>query len=143
MRTSLNLVPFVLCTIGLVTICICGCGKDENKKTNAAPVADSPSVYMKDKEFRKQLNDLFVARKKIAAEQYQISEKINALAKDLVEKKQASDLRAAYEKLEKEQNPEWVKLKKELEEVKAKLAANRKETFAVTGKRLAPKPGNK
>jgi hypothetical protein len=98
---------------------------------------------MKDKEFRKQLNDLFVARKKIAAEQYQISEKINALAKDLVEKKQASDLKAAYEKLEKEQNPEWVKLKKELEEAKAKLAANRKETFAVTGKRLAPKTGNK
>ncbi len=133
-RTSLILVPFVLCAIGVLSFFVAGC-RDEEKP--AKPVADPPSVYMKDPVFRNALDEQRAKLKELLAKRAPVIEKMQRMVKAVREKLETDDDKKVIEELKK--NPEWEKLHAEAIEMNNLIEALRKETTKIVGKRIAPK----
>lgn len=132
--TSLILVPFVLCAMGLMSFFVAGCS-DEKKA--ARPVADPPSVYMKDTGFRKTLADQRGKIKELLAKRAPIVEKMQAMVQEARKKLNTTDDKKVEVELKK--NPEWEKLHAEVIEMNNMIEALRKATTKIVGERIAPK----
>lgn len=137
-RTSLILVPFALCAMGIATFFIAGCREEEKP---SRPVAEPPSVYMKDPEFRKTLDAQRAKMKGYLARRAPIVEKMQKMVLDMREKLGTTDDKKVEIELKKD--PQWEKLYTELTEINNLFEAVRKETTKIVGKRIAPKQVSK
>ena len=103
MRTRRRLVPFVLCAMGVLSIVLSGCRKEEKASVNPASVTNAPSFspasYMNDPAFRKQLSDKRKELSAIVAERKPLADRMQELVKA-----HGEDL-AALQKI-----PEWNEL---------------------------------
>ena len=123
-RTRARLVPFVLCTTGLVVLCLAGCRKEE--KAPEIP-ASSPASYMNDPVFRKQLSDKRKELQAIVAERAPLVARMEELVKSNRE-----DL-AVLQKI-----PEWNDLHKKVVALNAKYEEVRQRQLKILGERLRP-----
>ena len=123
-RTRARLVPFVLCTTGLVVLCLAGCRKEE--KAPELP-ASSPASYMNDPVFRKQLSDKRKELQAIVNERKPLVVRMEALIKE-----HGQDL-AALQKI-----PEWNDLHKKVVELNAKYEEVRTRQLKIVRDRIAP-----
>ena len=123
-RTRARLVPFVLCTTGLVLLFLAGCRKEE--KAPEIP-ASSPASYMNDPVFRKQLADKRKDLQAIVAERKPLVARMEALIKE-----HGQDL-AALQKI-----PEWNDLHKKVVELNKRYEETRARQLKVVRDRLAP-----
>ena len=124
MCTRARLVPFVLCTTGMIVLCLAGCRKEEK-----APVipASSPASYMNDPVFMKQVADKRKELQAIVAERGPLVERMEALIKE-----HGQDL-AALQKI-----PEWNDLHKKVVELNKRYEETRARQLKVVRDRLAP-----
>lgn len=125
MRTRLGLVPFVLCTMGVFSLVLTGCRKEEKKPEIPA---SSPKSYMNDTNFR---NELTVKRKDLQAivkERAPLMKRMEELVKE-----HGKDL-AALQKI-----PEWNELHAKVVALNAKYEETRKRQLKVVRERLTPK----
>ena len=127
-RTSLFLVPIVLCTMGIGTLFFAGCEKRGDAEK--APAADptSPAVYMKDAEFRKGLDERNAAQAKLVSARAKLIAKMDEMAK-ACSNDQAKIVRM----------PGWGALQKQVIELNEKYEQGRREILEYTRKRIAPK----
>ena len=121
--TRARLVPFVLCTMGLVALFFAGCRKEE--KAPEIP-ASSPASYMKDTNF---LNQVSAKRKELQAivnERKPLVERMEALIKE-----HGQDL-ASLQKV-----PEWNDLHKKVVELNAKYEEVRARQLRIVRERIS------
>ena len=121
--TRARLVPFVLCTTGLVLLCLAGCRKEE--KAPEIP-ASSPASYMNDPVFRKQVADKRKELQAIVAERKPLADRMQELVKE-----HGEDL-AALQKI-----PEWNDLHKKVVELNAKYEAVRTRQLKIVRERIS------
>ena len=125
MRTRSKLVPFVLCTMGIVVLFLAGCRKEEEKAPEAqAPVSVS---YMDDPAFRQQLADKRKELQAIVNERKPLMDRMQALVKA-----HGEDL-AALQKID-----EWNELHKKVVELNAKYEETRKRQLVIAARKLKP-----
>ena len=125
MRTRTKLVPFVLCTMGIVVLFLAGCRKEEEKAPEAqAPVSVS---YMDDPAFRQQLADKRKELQAIVNERKPLMDRMQALVKA-----HGEDL-AALQKID-----EWNELHKKVVELNAKYEETRKRQLVIAARKLKP-----
>ena len=124
-RTRARLVPFVLCTTGLVGLCLAGCRKEEEKKAPEIP-ASSPASYMKDTNF---LNQVAAKRKRLQA----IVNERNPLVQRMEEliKEHGQDL-ASLQKI-----PEWNDLHKRVTALNAQYEEVRARQLRIVRERIS------
>ena len=122
-RTRARLVPFVLCTTGVLLLFLAGCRKEE--KAPEIP-ASSPESYMNDPVFRKQLADKRKELQAIVNERRPLVERMEALIKE-----HGQDL-AALQKI-----PEWNDLHKKVVELNAKYEETRARQLKVVRERIS------
>ena len=129
----MKLVPFVLCAMGALMLCLAGCRKEEKKPEIPA---SSPASYVHDKAFmgalaaeRVKHSDLMRARNAIADRM-----------KDMIEAKKAemktSDLKKIKAELEKD--PAWQTLYAECTNANARVERHQREVFGKVRERIAP-----
>ena len=124
MRTRARLVPFVLCAIGVLSLVLPGCRKDE--KAPEIP-ASSPVSYMNDPEFRKQVSDKRRELSAIVKERKPLADRMQELVKE-----HGEDL-AALQKI-----PEWNELYKKVTALNKKYEEVRARQLKVVRERLTP-----
>ena len=125
MRTRSKLVPFVLCTMGIVVLFLAGCRKEEEKAPEAqAPVSVS---YMDDPAFRQQLADKRKELQAIVNERKPLADRMQELVKE-----HGEDL-AALQKI-----PEWNELHKKVTALNAKYEETRKRQLVIAARKLKP-----
>ena len=122
-RTRARLVPFVLCTMGLVVLFLAGCRKEE--KAPEIP-ASSPASYMNDPVFRKQLADKRKELQAIVNERKPLVKRMEELIKE-----HGQDL-AALQKI-----PEWNDLHRKVVELNAKYEETRARQLKVMRERIS------
>ena len=123
-RTRARLVPFVLCTMGVVLLFLAGCRKEE--KVPEIP-ASSPASYMNDPVFRKQLEEKRKELSAIVKERKPLADRMQELVKE-----HGEDL-AALQKV-----PEWNDLYKKVTALNKKYEEVRARQLKVVRERLAP-----
>ena len=121
--TRARLVPFVLCTMGLVALFLAGCRKEE--KAPEIP-ASSPESYMNDPAFRKQLADKRKELQAIVNERRPLVARMEALIKE-----HGQDL-AALQKI-----PEWNDLHKRVVELNKRYEETRARQLKVVRERIS------
>ena len=124
MRTRVRLVPFVLCAIGVLSIVLPGCRKDE--KAPEIP-ASSPASYMNDPVFRKQLSEKRKELQEIVKERKPLADRMQELVKE-----HGEDL-AALQKLD-----EWNDLYKKVTALNKRYEEARARQLKVVHERIAP-----
>ena len=124
MCTRARLVPFVLCAIGVLSLVLPGCRKDE--KAPEIP-ASSPASYMNDPVFRKQLSDKRKELSAIVAERKPLADRMQELVKE-----HGEDL-AALQKI-----PEWNELYKKVTALNKKYEEVRTRQLKIVKDRLTP-----
>lgn len=129
-RTSLFLVPFVLCTMGIGAFIFAGCSREEAKPV-AVEDSVSPAVYMKDAEFRKGLADRNAEQAKLMSARAKLISKMEEMAKA------CSNDQSKIVRL-----PGWGALQKQVIELNEKYEQGRREILEYTRKRIAPKRSN-
>jgi len=138
LRTSLYLVPFALCAIGISAFIFAGCSKEEPP----APPSYAPENYMNDPQFRGKLAGARAEQLKLVRERNVIAEKMKAKIEAMKKKLKTDD--PAQLKVELEKDPEWNDLHKQCTAANAKVAAQRKETLKTVRDRITPpKPVSK
>ena len=122
--TRAKLVPFVLCTMGVLSCVLPGCRRDEKKPEIPA---SSPASYMNDPVFRKQLSDKRKELQAIVAERKPLADRMQELVKE-----HGEDL-AALQKID-----EWNELHKKVTALNAKYEEVRARQLKIVGSRIAP-----
>ena len=123
--TRARLVPFVLCTMGALLLSLAGCRKDEKKPEIPA---SSPTSYMNDPEFRKQLSDKRKELSAIVKERKPLADRMQELVKE-----HGEDL-AALQKI-----PEWNELYKKVTALNKKYEETRARQLRIVRERITPK----
>ena len=123
MRTRARLVPFVLCTIGVLSFVLPGCRKEE--KAPEIP-ASSPASYMNDPEFRKQISDKRKELQAIVAERKPLADRMQELVTA-----HGEDL-AALQKI-----PEWNELYKKVTALNKKYEEVRTRQLRIVKDRIS------
>ena len=124
MRTRARLVPFVLCTTGILLLFLAGCRKEE-KGSEIPP--NSPASYMNDPAFKRALEEKRHELSRIVAERKPLVDRMQALVRE-----HGEDL-AALQKI-----PEWTNLYQKVTELNAKYQEVRKRQLKLAGDRLKP-----
>ena len=124
MCTRARLVPFVLCAIGVLSLVLPGCRKEE--KAPEIP-ASSPASYMNDPVFRNQLEDKRKELSAIVAERKPLADRMQELVKE-----HGEDL-AALQKI-----PEWNDLYKKVTALNKKYEEVRARQLKVVKDRISP-----
>ena len=123
-RTRARLVPFVLCTTGLLLLFLAGCRKEE--KAPEIP-ASSPASYMNDPVFRREVADKRKELQAIVNERNPLVKRMEALIKE-----HGQDL-ASLQKI-----PEWNDLHKKVVELNAKYEETRKRQLVIASRKMNP-----
>lgn len=134
MKTRAHLVPLALGAMALSYLFLAGCGKKEE-----APAVDpySPSVYMKDTEFRQKLKARRQAAVSIGEKRSAVNAKIEALVKATGEKMKTSDRKAVEAALK--DDAEWKRLQAEGKALDEEFEKNHRETLRTVRERIIPK----
>lgn len=128
-HTRARLVPFVLCTMGIVLLFLAGCRKEE--KEPEIP-ASSPESYMKDPAFLKALEAKRHELSQIVAERKPLADRMQQLVKE-----HGEDL-AALQKID-----EWNDLYKKVTALNAKYQEVRQRQLKIAGKRITESPNER
>ena len=124
MRTRARLVPFVLCAMGVLSVVLSGCRKEEAKPEIPA---SSPASYMNDPVFRNQLSEKRQELQRIVAERKPLADRMQELVKE-----HGEDL-AALQKI-----PEWNELYKKVTALNKKYEEVRARQLKVVRERITP-----
>ena len=124
MRTRARLVPFALCVMGVLSLVLPGCRKEEKKPEIPA---SSPASYMNDPVFRKQVSDKRKELQAIVKERAPLVERMEELVRA-----HGQDL-AALQKI-----PEWNELYKKVTALNKKYEETRARQLKVVRERLTP-----
>ena len=124
MRTRTRLVPFALCVMGVLSLVLPGCRKEEKKPEIPA---SSPASYMNDPVFRKQVSDKRKELQAIVAERKPLADRMQELVKE-----HGEDL-AALQKI-----PEWNELYKKVTALNKKYEEVRTRQLKIVRERLTP-----
>jgi len=126
--------PYALCAMGLMTLCLSGCGKREEAK---AVDPSSPESYMKDKAFRQTLKD----RRKVAQNIGEEREKVTARQNEMIaaqgKKMQTDDRSKIVAALAAD--AEWQALSAKAKELDEAFMKHHRETMRVVRERITPK----
>lgn len=120
--------PFALVATGLALLFPAGCRKEEPAAAKPAAPANSPSVYMRDPEFRQELSRRRRELQAIVAERQPLVDRMQELVKSNRE-----DL-AVLQRI-----PEWNELHRRVVALNERYEALKREQLAVVRDRLAPK----
>ena len=123
MRTRARLVPFVLCTMGVLLFVLPGCRKEEKK---AEIPSSSPVSYMNDPVFRKQVSEKRKELQAIVKERAPLVKRMEELVKT-----HGQDL-AALQKI-----PEWNDLHKQVTALNAKYEEVRARQLKIVKDRIS------
>ena len=124
--TSTFCVPVALCATGLALFFLAGCGK-ETPPAAKEPPRHSPASYMNDPEFRKTIADDRKEMQRIAAQCKVRADRMQQLVEQYGEDEG------------KLQNvPEWVRLKREVKDLKARYEEVHKRQLATVRARIRP-----
>lgn len=119
---------------------IVGCGSEEETQNGEAventAQAPRPEEYMRDQNFRKKLDDQEIKRNKLLSDRYRVQRALQKKARAMEEKMPGAQESAIVAALEKD--PEWVSLKKRMEDLVMAADENRAKTLDVVRDRLAP-----
>ena len=119
MCTRARLVPFVLCAMGMLTLVLPGCRKDEAKPEIPA---SSPQSYVNDKAFMGELKA-------------QKEERRQTMARYM---KARTAYEAALKADAKCEKPETQDLKKKMEAIEDEYQAQRRKTLKTVRERISP-----
>ncbi len=120
--------PFALAAMGIVVLCLSGCGKEQSAE---AP-AHTPASYMNDPAFRKQLADKRKELQAIVAERAPLVARMEELVRS-----NRADL-AVLQKI-----PEWNELHKKVVALNAKYEETRQRQLKIVRERVQPKSEKK
>jgi len=129
-RTSHFLVPALLCALGVVSLVLSGCRKEQ--EGSAEPPAYSPAVYMKDPVFRKQLTDKRKELQSIVAERAPLVKRMEELVRS-----NRADLAAL------QQNAEWTNLYTRVVSLNKKYEETRQRQLKIVRERITPQDKDK
>lgn len=124
MRTRARLVPFALCVMGVLSLVLPGCRKEEKKPEIPA---SSPASYMNDPVFRKQVSDKRKELQAIVAERKPLADRMQELVKE-----HGEDL-AALQKI-----PEWNELYQKVTALNKKYEEVRTRQLKIVRERITP-----
>ncbi len=117
--------PVALCATGLALFFLAGCGKETPPPK--APPRHSPTSYMNDPEFRKTIADDRKEMQRLSVEHKKRADRMQELVNQYGEDEG------------KLQNiPEWVQLKREAKDLKAKYEAVHKRQLSTVRERIRP-----
>lgn len=137
--TSRYLVPFALGAMALFAVVLTGCSKpEEPSATPPVKKADPPSVYMKDKGFRKALDEKRAERQQVLGVREKLLAELEKRVEAMRTKMPGADDAAVKKELEKD--PEWNSLIKKIGDANAAFDDNRKATTKIVGDRLSARP---
>lgn len=138
-RTSRYLVPFALGAMALFAVVLTGCSKPDEPSAKPPVVkADPPSVYMKDKGFRKALEEKRAERTEILGVREKLLAELEKRVDAMRAKMPGADDAAVKKELEKD--PEWNSLIKKIEDANLAYDDNRRAATKIVRDRLAPRP---
>ena len=123
MRTRVRLVPFVLCAIGVLSLVLPGCRKEEKKPEIPA---SSPASYMNDPVFKRELEDKRRELSAIVKERKPLADRMQELVKE-----HGEDL-AALQKI-----PEWNELYKKVTALNKKYEEVRTRQLRIVRDRIS------
>ena len=115
--------PFVLCAMGVLSLCLAGCRKEKEPEIPAS----SPASYMNDPAFRKQLAEKRDELRAIVAERRPLADRMQQLVKE-----HGEDL-AALQKIS-----EWNELYKKVTALNKKYEETRARQLKVVRERITP-----
>ena len=124
MRTRVRLVPFVLCAIGVLSLVLPGCRKEEKKPEIPA---SSPASYMNDPVFKRELEEKRKELSEIVKERKPLADRMQELVRE-----HGEDL-AALQKI-----PEWNRLYKKVTALNKKYEEVRARQLKIVRERLTP-----
>ena len=137
-RTRARLVPFVLCMMGVLSLVLAGCRKEEKKPEIPA---SSPASYMNDTNFMGRLSADRRERQKLLSARTVLVGKMKAMIDAKKAELGASDQKAIKAALDA--NPAWQELEKQMKAANAKVEEHRKKTLGAVRERISPKPISK
>lgn len=130
-RTSKNLVPFVLCAMGVSTFIYGGCSKVEGD--SPAPVVEA-KTGMKDPSFKHAMDSQDEARKELAKARNVVVERMTEMIE--AKKKELGTVDEAKLKAALEKDPEWVSLQKRCLDANQAIKDNQLKTMSVVREQL-------
>lgn len=137
-RTSRYLVPFALGAMALFAVVFTGCKPEEPSPKPPVMKADPPSVYMKDKDFRKALEEKRAERAEVLGVREKLLAELEKRVDAMRAKLPGADDEAVRKELEKD--PEWNSLIKKIEDANLAYDDNRRAATKIVRDRLAPRP---
>ena len=117
--------------MGALTLILQGCGRDERAPEKPSIPASAPASYMKDPEFRQQLEEKRKELQAIVKERKPLADRMQELVKE-----HGEDL-AALQKID-----EWNELHKKVVELNAKYEETRKRQLKIAARKLKPAGGS-
>lgn len=118
-------------------LAIGGC-TDEEPQEATAPVADAPSVYMNDPAYAAAKAKVMRERSTLVNAREQVIAQMETMWKAAQAKLPAGADAAAIE-AELATNPEWISLRKRLDDAQGEYTKNIEEAQRIVGERIAPK----
>lgn len=137
-RTSLFLVPFMFCMMGISAFIFGGCEKVPAKPE---PPRNSPESYMKDPVFRQALEEQRQVRNDLARSRNIVVDKMIAMIEAKKKELKTEDLEKVRVELEKD--PEWKSLYQRCLDANQAIKDNRKKTLGIVRERIAPEKKTK
>ena len=123
MRTRARLVPFALCVMGVLSLVLPGCRKEEKKPEIPA---SSPASYMNDPVFKRELEEKRKELSAIVKERKPLADRMQELVKE-----HGEDL-AALQKI-----PEWNELYKQVTALNKKYEEVRTRQLRIVKDRIS------
>ena len=133
-RTSLFLVPFALCAIGIGAFVFAGCSREEPK---SSPEKAAPSGSVGDPAFLGELKKLRVERQKLAATRQQLVEQMKAKVDAAKARLKTDDEKLVKAELEKD--PEWRSLYDRCVDANTAIDEQRRKAGDVVREKIASK----
>ena len=132
-RTRARLVPFVLCAMGVLSLVLAGCRKEEKKPETPA---SSPASYMRDPVFRGKLAAERKEHVRLTQERNAIVLKMTAMIDAKKEELKTDDIEVVRAALEND--PAWRELYAACTNANAAVESQRRKALGTVRERLAP-----
>ena len=127
-RTSLFLVPFAFCAIGISAFIFAGCSREETKESPSAAPTEEPAVHrMQDETYVKTLTADRTRYVELVRERNAIAEKMRAMVEAKKAELKTDDLNKVKAVLDKD--PAWKALYAACEQANARVERQRQETL--------------
>ena len=136
-RTSLFLVPFVLCTMGAWALFFAGCSREEAPVSPSPSAAKPASAMMDDPAFRAKLADLRAERSEVVKARHKVVEQMKAKVDAAKARLKTDDEKLVKAELEKD--PEWISLCKRCTDANEALDEQRQKALGAVREKMTEK----